>query len=365
MLRRMACVELLVAVAGCTDRVPLYDGIDAAPLTADAISQHDDGSTWQDPSCSEIRKPAGFYPQWQEIIIVLDRSSSMQAGFSGSSSRQVAVQSALYDAIGAVQNRVRFGLELFPGDSNGGNGGCYHNTCCAGELAVPPMAYAQSSIGTYLLCSEQTGCDAEASDSPAHKALEQVQKFISYRSHWPDPSLQSSSVLLITAVEPSCGSEAGNSEACPAKTFGAQLANYDVPIVILTVGYDPRSSPTSCLVQLSKAGNPGPDRLNTPSSYSALKDTLSSLFKSAARKSCTFTTYDIIPDFATLTVSLGSTPIAKDGPDGWSYDGPDKSRIKLSDKACDQFVNSQTRTLTVSYPCSTCDGPNACPQEHS
>jgi hypothetical protein len=362
MLRRVACVGLLVTLAACRDRIPLYDGLldAAASGGADSGWQRDEWAPWQDPNCTQISQPANFFSQWQEIIIVLDRSASMQAAFPGASSKQAAVQTALNDAIGAVQSRVRFGLELFPGDTNGGSGSCSHNTCCAGDPSVAPTINAQSAIGSYLSCSEQSECTSDSFDSPAHKALEQVQKFLSYWSRWSDPRLQSSYVLLITASEPSCASEAGNGDSCPAKTAAAQLNNYDVPIVILTVGFDPRNNPNSCLVQIGKNGSPGSDRLNTPSSYSALKDTLSSLFKAAARKSCTFTTYDIIPDFAEVSVSMGSGPIPKDGPEGWSFDGTDRTRIKLGDKACDQFISSSARTITVSYPCFTCDGPKAC-----
>lgn len=365
MLRGVACVGLLVALAGCKDTIVFYDGVSvdaAVVVVADAGWQRDEWVPWQDPNCGESRKWPRFTPQWQEIFIALDRSTSMQGSFPGSTSRQSAVQGALYDAIGAVQSRVRFSIEVFPGDASGsGSGGCYRNTCCAGYPSWPRVD-AQNSIGGYLLCSEQQGCYTDSSDSPSHKALEQIQEFIDYRSSHtkPDPGLQSSYVLLITASEPSCSGESGKGDACPAKTTAAQLANEDVPIVILTVGYDPRSTPGSCLVEI---GSPGPDRLNTPSSYNALKDTLSGLFRSAARKSCTLALYDVIPDFATPTVTLNSsTTIPKDGPEGWSYDGPDRSKIKLSDKVCDQFANSPTATIAISYTCSTCDGPNSCPR---
>ncbi len=365
MLRRIACVGLLVTLGGCRDTVLLHDGMDAAVepiiVVPDAGSPPDEKVPWQDPGCSEIWKTPRFSPQLHEIIIALDRSSSMQASFPGSSSRQSAVQTALNESIGTYQSRVRFGIALFPGDANGGSGGCYHNSCCAGQPSWPSIN-AQNYISGYLLCSEQQGCLTDSSDSPSHKALDQIRDFIEYRFDrgWIDPGMQS--VLLITASEPSCGGENGNGDPCPAKTAAAQLANLDIPIVIVTVGYDPRTKQDSCLVQLSKIGAPGPDRLNTPSSASALKDTLASLFKAAAKKSCTFTTYEVIPDFATPTVTLNSsTIIPKDGPEGWSFDGPDRSRIKLSDKACDQFADSPTATITVSYTCSTCDGPNACP----
>jgi len=364
MLRRIACVGLLVTLAGCSDTVLLYDGVvdAAAPAVPDAGGQHDESTPWHDPNCTEILQPANFFALGQEIIIVLDRSAPMQAAFPGASSKQSAVQQALYDTIGAVQSRVRFGLELFPGDANGGSGSCYHNTCCAGDFAVYPETYALSDIGGYLLCSDQAACSSESTDSPAHKALEQVLRFVSNRFRWSDPRVQSSYVLLITGTEPSCASEAGNGDTCPAKAVAAQLNNYDVPIVVVTVGYDPKSNPSSsCLVQLSKSGSPSPDRLNTPSSYSALKDTLTGLFKSAAKKSCTFMTYDIIPDFADLNVSMGGPPLPKDGPEGWSFDGSDRNRIKLGDKACDQFIGSANRTVTVSYQCFTCEGAKACP----
>jgi hypothetical protein len=303
-------------------------------------------------------------------MVVLDRSSTMQAGFSGSGSRQLAVQTALNDTIATFQGRVKFGLELFPGDANGRAGGCAHSSCCAGAITVEPLISAQTAISPYLLCSDQQGCQSGSSDSPSNKALEQVQTFYSNRSKsgWGDMSQPSTYVLLITASEPACSSDPTNAETCRAKTPATSLANLNIPVVVLTVGYDPSNNPNSCLVQLSNLGSVAlmPNntwRLNTPPSYSYLRDTLFALFAAIARKSCTFTTTDVIPDYATPTVTVGSVPVTKDDPDGWAYDSVNHSQITLSGKSCDQYLfNSPGTTVSVSYTCSTCAGPGACNQ---
>jgi len=368
MLGRATCVGLLVALAGCTDNVLLYDVLDASVLVPDANSQREDRPPWSGPDpCGQRNKSARFNPQWQELMIVLDRSSTMQAGFSGSSSRQTAVQNALNDTIGVFQGRVRFGLELFPGDANGKPGGCSHNSCCAGEPSVYPVSYAQNAIGGYLLCSDQQGCESGAADSPSHRALEQVRDYYNRtRPGSGDTIQQSAYVLLITASEPSCNSDPGGTDSCAARTPATNLVNLDIPVVVMTVGYDPRSNPSSCLVQISSLGSSSsmPEntpKLNTPSSYNNLRDTLFGLFRAVARRTCTFNTNDVIPEFATPAVMMGSTTVQKDDSDGWSYDGTNRSQIKLSGWACDQYLYSpQVATITVSYTCSTCDGPDAC-----
>jgi hypothetical protein len=366
MLRRIACVGLLVTLAGCRDTIVLYDGVvdAAASGVADAGWQRDDWMFWPDPNCKIVRKSPSFSPQWQEIMIVLDRSTNMQATFSGSTSKLAAVQGALYDTIGAFQSRVAFGLELYPGDANGKSGGCYHNSCCAGDPSVYPQPGARNNISGYF-CSDQ-GCDSTSADTPAHKALERVlNEWYKNRSGWGGQS--SAYVLLLASSEPFCSADPASSDSCPAKSQATSLANLDVPVVVLPVGFDPRSNPSSCLVQISNQGVvPMPEGtqrlLPSPSSYNSLKETLNAFFKAVARRSCTLTVYDVIPESATTTVTIGTSPaLVKDDPDGWSFDGPDRSQIKLSRAACDQFIASSQANISINYTYCTCDGTNACP----
>jgi hypothetical protein len=380
MLRRVACAALpLFAMVGCTDTVLVDDVWDAsiAPVDAAAVAfqdaaSHNDRQPWGEPdgACGQRLKKPVFVPEFPEIMLVLDRSSNMQASFAGSSSKQAAVQSALSEAIADVQSRVWFGLELFPGDANTfgrpGGGGCAHSTCCAGEPTVEPQPSASGAISGLLTCNEQSGCDSNSSDSPSHKALEQVQTYLLGRSRYPWSQDQSVYVVLITATEPSCGSDSSGVDICgSARAQARSLGNADIPVVVVSVGYQADSNPNSCLAQISKQGTvtpiPGDTRLFVPMSLGGLKDNISTLFGAIARKSCTLSTYDVIPGYATPTVTVNDTTIPQDESDGWSFNSS-RSQIKLSGAACDLYLKSPSGNLLVTYTCSICPGANACTQ---
>jgi len=376
MLRRAACVGLLGALAGCsTDVVTLHDLWDASISNPNPNPNPDAGpgwgrdERWSGLGCKEQSRSVKFTPQTPELMIVLDRSSTMQTALPGSASKQAAVQSALSDAIGTYQSHINFGLELFPSYENERAGDC-RSSCCAADPAVPPQPNTLDAISGFLLCSDQQGCQTSAVDSPSHKALEQVQISYSTRSKtssWNDNPFTSAYVLLVTSVEPSCSAETSGPEVCQAaKTTAGNLAKLDIPVVVLSVGYSAESNSSSCLVQLSKVGTVSPmpsnvPRLYTASSYNDLKEDLSTLLAPLARKSCTLTTTDFVPDYATPGVGIGDTTIAQDASNGWSFTWS-RAQIKLSGSACDQYVKSpQGTSVQMAYTCSTCaDASNPC-----
>lgn len=371
MLRRAAWVGLLGTLASCSkDTVLLNDVWDAAISVQDSGSGggREDRPPWPGPgSCKSENRSPRFDPQSPDLMLVLDRSSNMQATFPGAATRQAAVQSALSDAISAYQSRINFGLEVFPGDTNDRNKDC-RSSCCAGA-PIAPQTNALDAIGSSLLCSDQQGCQTGSSDSPSQKALEQVQACLADRarsSSWTDPP-HSAYVLLITGAEPSCSADLSGADTCgTARTIATNLGKMDIPVIVLSVGYPADSNPSSCLVQLSNRGTVSPMPSNVPRLYISdssndLKDDLSTLLSALARKSCTLTAVDWVPDYATLTVSVGDTTIAKDASNGWSF-GWDRSQIRLSGSACDQYLKSPQGTLVhVTYTCSTCaDAANSC-----
>jgi hypothetical protein len=373
----LACVGLLITVAGCDDRIPLNDVWDAAEALPDAGTDARDAVATSDGGCNAQSFTATLSARSAEIMLVVDRSSGMQTALSGSSSKISAVQSALSEVIGAFQGRMRIGLEQFPSDATGKAGSCSKSGCCAGPPTVEPGYYANSggAISSSLYCSNDSpSCASGGPDSPSHKALEQVRAWYFDRargaSYGNAQSQRSTFVLLITGSEPSCSSEPSGADLCTgAATAANDLGSEkDIPVIIVSVGYQPDTSSTnSCLVRLSKLGGKSPlptgmVKLNPAMSASSLRDGLFGLFWTIEKQSCAFGTNDLSDLPANAQITVGSSTIAASDTDGWSFDGDDQSRIKLSGSACDNYLFAKnTPDVRAKYTCSTCSGPNACP----
>lgn len=293
----------------------------------------------------------------------------MQGAFSGAGSKQTAVQEALVAAIGTYESRIRFGLELFPSDTKSSS--CSHACCVDDKPSVLPQPNALDNMSSLLLCSEQQGCQAASSpDSPSHKALSQVWAYYASRAKnlWGSDAQTSAYVLLITASEPSCSLESAMDASCGvAVTSANSLASLmDIPVVVLSVGYQADKTPNSCLVRISNQGSTSPmpgnlPRLQVPTSVSALQDAVTNLFAAVAQKSCTLGTKDSIPDQAGLKVSMGRTDIAQSESDGWSFDPANRFQIKLSGSACSTYLKSAPdTTVSAYYSCTLCAGSLAC-----
>ena len=359
MVRWIGPLVLTTALAGCTDRVLIDDVLDAA-LAPDApvappildSAEGEQPGRWNPNACNTIPKHAHFKPEAADLMILLDRSSTMQGSFAGSYSKLGAIESVLTDAINTYQKYIKLGLAEFPDPA------CGRLTCCPAKQPVEP-GYNAALIFDDLECYDPQSCLSSSGDSPSHYALAAVQNY-----HFVnDP--QAKYVLLIAASEPSCGGESPD-DACNAANVAANtLGNIEIPVVVLTVGYQP--SDKSCLVKVSKGGNKismptGAKRLYTPPNITDLKDNVSTLFAAVAQSNCTLSTgpTDYVPDDAPITVKLGSSTLSQadcGASSGWCFPSPaSRNEIKLLGSTCDQYLQQAPTfpDVTVDYSCSTC-----------
>lgn len=372
MARQATRLVLAAALAGCTDRVVIDDVWDASPPTPDAEADRPaapdaeadraptsysdvDRPRWNDDAgCRTSTRKVSFRPQAADLMILLDRSSTMQGSFAGSSSKSTAVRTALTDTINTYQAHIKFGLVEFPDRS------CGHYGCCvARQPAVVPQYGALSWISEALQCNDSqgpgSGCLSQSPDSPSHAALAAIPK---YQSSWDDGY-----VLLIAGSEPSCSMDGTTSEdACSGAINAATaLGNTGVPVVVLGLN----GQAESCLVAVSKAGNktamPGTAlRLYTPTSATTLKDNLSSLFAAIARASCTASSESWVPDDAALTVTLNDHKIPQadcSASYGWCFapGAPFHNEIMLLGSSCDEYLKlPEAIDIPAGYACSSC-----------
>ncbi len=214
-------------------------------------------------------------------------------------------------------------------------------------------------------CSDPHGapsCPSSGSDSPSYQALATARDY--YKDKKNSSSYGNRYVLLVTSSEPSCASE--SHDVCSIAIGAAgDLGTLGVPIVVLSVGYQP--APGSCLSKLSSTPSAihlpyNTSSLYTPSDTGDLASALAELFSAVARTSCTMTSSSIPPN-TQLTVHIDGESIPEvDGsnPNGWSYSNFNNTSITLYGSACDDWVKSQALAPEIGYSCSPCGGPNAC-----
>jgi hypothetical protein len=364
MLRRAALFGLALGLAACTDQVMLYDVVDASG--PDLPPGRDlPGFPMGDAYCGDIYRHITYSPRAAQILILLDRSYSMQSSFAGSTTREAAAQSALLSAVGNYQFRVKFGFEQFPPDtSDKAYDDCQWDSCCAGSVAVGPVPMAYNAIRWPMQCGDPPGslCPYSGYESASSSALAQAADYLKY-----PPSSDDRYVLLVTASEPSCSQGSDNRDPCSsAKDAATALGNLRVCIVVLSVGYSP--SGKSCLTSISKTGSllsppPGTSTLYAPSNMKDLSGDVTELVSAVARTGCTLDSSFAPPSQASLKFYMNDNVIPQvestDG-NGWSFADPSHATIILSGSACDQYLSSQMSDLYSGYNCSTCGGPNAC-----
>jgi hypothetical protein len=363
MLRRAGVIGLALALAGCTDNLVLNDVRDTG--TSTDVSK-DGAGLGVEAYCGLTKKSIDFVPGSPQIIIVLDRSSSMQSYFGGTTKKMTA-QSALVKAVSKYQARIQFGFEQFP--SNPSDPQCQPGGCCAGPVDPPPGPNNLPLMTSGIQCSDLAGssCPSAGSDSPSYLALAAVRDYYKAR-YQNEPADEDRYVLLVTSSEPSCASES-HDVCASARSAASDLGRLGPPgvrIIVLSLGYVPDQG--SCLFKISQTSSSllKPDNtsyLYTPYSVDDLAYDLDRFFLAVARASCTLTSQTLPPSHAQVTVSIGQDQIQQtDGssPGGWVYSSPDHTSITLLGQDCDNWVQSQATTPDVGYSCSPCGGPNAC-----
>ena len=147
------------------------------------------------------------YPQYLrvlsntvEMIVALDRSTSMQQHVFDSTTRLQAAQDAIVAATGNHPG-IWFGLELFPSSTD-----CNGASCCAGSVSVQPTFNQSTSIETQMACgSGDAGCPTAGDDSPSPSALQQCREY--FVAEGSQGGRSSQFVLLMTDQDPTCAAD--------------------------------------------------------------------------------------------------------------------------------------------------------------
>jgi hypothetical protein len=267
---------------------------------------------------------AGAKYRQSEVLILFDNSESTSFTF-GAGTRSSVMADAVSGLVDAYQNRIAFGLMLFPDVASCASGGS--PVCCVGSPAVEMGLGKGTAIRTALANrpSPQGG-------SPMAQALRTALEIFQQR---PDQG-GTRMVLLATDGRPGCGGVDASVSGGPCReaSLAVQaLANMPIPVRTLVLSPAP-GAPEDCLQDLAKAAAPksgrdgGADRNGfTADDVASLAVTLESTFLLAptAEPSCEVVLSPPPVAKARYNVLVDGQAIPYDKFNGWDFQDPSVS----------------------------------------
>jgi hypothetical protein len=280
-------------------------------------------------------------PQFPDMMIVLDRSGSMQDG-----KRWDPSVAAVRKITSELQAQIRFGLALFPDDgpptttvmtnnTNGGFGITIVNAsvCAPGKIVVPIAAMNAAPISTELDMTRPGG------GTPTSETL--MKLLDSYAAEaGPDVEQHPKYVLLVTDGAPTCPN--GNGQE-PADQADIDLSNKAVEaltshmVKTYVIGYDTTTPGNEMLAQvldgLAQRGGTGDQKHRPVEDEASLTAALESITGSIA--SCSFRLDQAPPRADYVLVTIDGKQLNLDAPDGWKLD--DAHTVEIVGNACAMF----------------------------
>lgn len=277
-------------------------------------------------------------PTTPDMLIVLDRSGSMKRD---NVNRWDPSVSAVRAVTSMLEDRVRFGLMMFPRAGRGGGGG---STCEPGELNVPVELESADDISDAL--------DTEPSGgTPTGETLEQAFEALDPTNTNPDEVIPPMYVLLVTDGQPTC--PAGDGSAEPPEEADIDLTTdaldtlLDAGVKTYVIGYDTKNDAafSSLMDRFASHGGTGMHR--------AVEDEASLIaeFEKIAGEAipCSYQLETEPEDPSFVRVTLDGTQLNLDAPNGWSING---RVITLQGAACSSLKDGNDHSLTVEVLCN-------------
>jgi len=278
-----------------------------------------------------------FEPIVPTVILLIDQSGSMTAGFDGTN-RWDAVRTALIDpvdgVIAALEDDVRFGLALYT--SNGGDAGG----------ACPVLAEVDPVVGNLAAITDIYEDESPTGDTPTGDSIDVVVAALA-----ADMSEGPKIIVLATDGEPdTC--EVPNPQEGQEEAITAVENAYteEVQTFVISVGSDVSETHLQALANAGVGWMPGdPDApFYVPSDQDAMVAAFEEIINGV--RSCVLTLDTaILPgqgDQGTVTVNGVEIPF--DDPDGWQVNSA--TEIELLGASCDAIQQGDVE-VTVEFTC--------------
>ena len=261
--------------------------------------------------------PLDFRPELSNVIVAVDRSTSMNGPFGSSTKLQMA-RDLLTKLVSQYEHSLRLGYAAFPGPA------CFQEACCWIQASAPIQHGFQSFLTALRACDAPNACPI-SNERPTAAALAGCLETFSF----PNPP-GTDHVILISDGPPGCNA---NSDVCRDATQQAQELNFRSiranVIDLSTQGQD------RCLASLAATGNGRYDSV----SAGEFEDRLDRLLRDIADDACRLDVETPPKDPDQVTVLYKDQPIRRDRDrmNGWEFNSGFRT-ITVYGNACDMIV---------------------------
>jgi hypothetical protein len=318
-------------------------GVDAA---IDLFSPSDRTQFYGSDDCPNPRS-IRLVPNTVEMIIALDRSTSMQQHVFDSTTRWLAARQAVEVSTGAHPN-IQFGLVQFPSARD-----CGEQACCADRASLQP--YHSTSIDSQLACeSGDAGCPVVGSDSPSDMALRRCRESFATEASW---QRSSQFVLLITDQDPVCaGDVSTDTTPCGVAIDEASKLGQTLGVQTFLVSLNSDGNSTGCLAKIAAAnaanftGNL--EQFVVAPDQQQLGQQIDTIMTSVESNLCRFFLRYAPnnPDQVVVMVNDAPVPYDPSGQQGWSLS--DSDTLVLSGSFCTEIAGGQGDDTPIVTDCS-------------
>jgi len=353
-----ALASILVALAVASSCADVDDVVVDAAVATDAqdAAKPDTAEVrppgcWDDPPLSE-----DFDPRRADVLIVLDRSGSMETAF-GSGTRYQAISAALSSVVRTYASHVRFGFQEMPGRQ-----GCASTSlasCCVSPPLVPIAdGNSEAIVGALAAAGPLDG------NTPTAGALRAAREY--YQGL--DDGVDNRYVLLATdgvpncdisgALAPSVTSKDSSGGCADAVAEVDALVGFGIRVIVLAMGQglaDDIGGGTACLDALAHGGgaaaSPGSPGFYATSDPADLTFAIEQIFGGVTSPSCRIQLTQI-PDH----YSSRDEDVFLDGQKidhlnwGWDY-SQNPPFVVISGSDCERIRHFEVSQITVKLAC--------------
>jgi hypothetical protein len=265
-----------------------------------------------------------------ELLLVFDRSSSMNQAVAGGGTRFTAAQAAISEALTRTESAILWGLKLFPNAMY----------CGISAPVDTPIAIMNAAAVNAAVMTGKPG--TVTSGTPTSAAVDAAVGIFKARTTSAHKYL-----VLATDGEPDC-TGATSDQTAIASVMNAATAGFPTFVVgIATAG----TNADSVLNAMAMAG--GQPKVGGTTQYypAANKDDLSTALGTiiAQVTSCSFTLTSVPPSPDDVAVNVNGARVTR-GNDGWTY-GPNMTSIDIHGASCDALKSAMTSDVSIIFGC--------------
>jgi hypothetical protein len=282
-------------------------------------------------------------PVPSNLLIVLDRSCSMNTAVAGKTKWQHAV-AAIDTLVANYKTKLRFGLILFP-----------DLTAPACGLSGIPIPVSDTAADDVTALLDKTLVTKKVADwYPGDPCVTDIDQGLATAATEPalaDTTRQNYVLLVTDGRQTACGTTVAAREAACVKTI-ADMKAKNVSTFVLGFGsaVDPEHLNDCALA--GGVPNAGATKYFDAQDAATLDQALATIAAQAAL-SCTIELQDTPPDPSKLYVFFDKTTEATRDPthtNGWDYD-PATNRITFYGKACSDLKDGTVKKIDVVFGC--------------